>query len=608
MYPQPAFEAARAAFHWRYQLVPYLYTMARVAHDTGVSLCRPMNYEYPQEDAAYTARYQYFFGDQMIAAPIVHPADPETGLASTDVWVPPGTWIEYSTKETFTGPRWIRLVVDLNRVPMLMRTGAILPLAPSFDIPSSPRLASGTTDTLAHDRLCMSVFPGAEGCFRLYEDDGLTEAHKAGQYEWTEITTRQDDPDTWIVEIAPVEGSCDILPDKRRYEIRLEGSRQPDEVRLDGAVMADWQYDAGNLRTTIQVPLRDKRQPIRVTARSGGGTSALGEEHNRQVMLSDARRLLGEGYSGEASKDALLEAALRASIPGFTRSAASRLDAIARLGGPLVHFLEFTTPEEAGQQLGRVIVGAPARTDRPFNLEVTWTLSGIGRTKQKTVRIQGMTEPQILDAPFAFDGTVRSAHWTADARLTWRGETLPFTHQSRPLFPSIYAWQVLVYDEQLDRLALEQVVDGEGEINQGLPWRAYVQTTGGLKNVNQPHGVYLSSEYGQALAEGASLAAYLSVVVNSPDERKAVVRFRAAGPSTFYLNGQEIEEVPVEQEEWLPGLLRKTRKTAVLRLRQGRNRLVVHSKPAQKNRPRWYFRGRFETPDGAEMTGLSFEV
>ena len=114
-YPRRRLRAAQAAFHLRYQLVPYLYTMARVAADTGLSLCRPMYYEHPEEDAAYAARYQYYFGDQVIAAPIVHPADPETGLAATDVWLPEGTWIDYQTQETFTGPRWVRLVGDLER-------------------------------------------------------------------------------------------------------------------------------------------------------------------------------------------------------------------------------------------------------------------------------------------------------------------------------------------------------------------------------------------------------------------------------------------------------------------------------------------------------------
>ena len=607
-YPEPAFEAARAAFHWRYQLVPYLYTMARIAHDTGVSLCRPMYYEYPEEDAAYTARYQYFFGDQMIAAPIVQPADPETGLASADVWVPPGTWIEYSTKEIFTGPRWIRLVGDLSFVPMLMKAGAILPLAAPFGSQVPPRLASGTTDALPRDRLCLSVFPGAEGRFRLYEDDGLTEAYRQGQYEWTEITTRQDGHDTWVVEIAPVEGGCDDLPGERGYEIRLEGSRKPDEVLLNGEEIAGWQYDAENLQTVVQVPPRDKRLPIRVTARSRGGISALGGAHNRQVVLSDVRRLLGEGYASETSEETLLEAVLRMDTPGETGRAASRMDAIARLGGPLVQILEFTTPEEASQQLGRVIVGAPARIGHPFDLEVTWTLSRAGSTEQKIVRLQGVMGPEILDAPFAFDGTVRMARWEADIKLTWQGEILRFAHQSRPLFPSIYTWQVLVHDEQVEGLALGRVMDGGGESNSGLSWKAYIQKVEGLKSLNEPHGVYLSREYEGPLGEGAPLAAYLSVVVDSPDKREAVVRFRSVGPTTFYLNGRKIKEVPVRQEEWLPGLLRKTRKTAMMRLRRGRNRLVVHSKPAPGKRPWWYFGGRFETPSGVEMTDLSFEA
>jgi hypothetical protein len=326
------------------------------------------------------------------------------------------------------------------------------------------------------------------------------------------------------------------------------------------------------------------------------------------VRLSDVRRLLGEEYASESNEDALLEAALRARASGQTGSAKSRLDAIARLGGPLVHILEFTTPEEAAQQLGRVIVGAPVRTDQPFDLEVIWTLFGTRRTDRRAVQMQGVTQPQVLDAPFVFDGTVRSGRWTADVKLTWRGETLCITHQSKALFPSVYAWQVLVYDEQVKKLALKQVVDGEGRINQRLPWKEYVQTAEGLKSVNQPHAVYLSREYERALADGASLAAYLSVIVNSPDEREAVVRFRAAGPSTFYLNGRKIKAMPVEQEESLPGPLRKTRKTAVLRLREGRNRLVVRSKPAQKGRPWLYFGGRFETPGGVEMTDLSFAV
>jgi hypothetical protein len=599
-FPEAVFQAARAAFHLRYQLLPYLYTMARVAHDTGVSLCRPIYYEHPEEDAAYAARYQYFLGDQMIAAPIVHPADPETGLAATDVWVPEGTWIEYTTRETLTGPRWVRLVGDLNRVPMLVREGGILPLAAPFKVPSPSHLASGTTGAVPRDRLVLSIFPGQQGAFRLYEDDGLTEAYQEGQYEWTEITTRMDDPNTWVVHIAPVEGNCDALPSQRGYEVRLEGSNRPDRVLLNGRGISNWSYDPESLTTTIHVSSRGKGQPLTLTAAAANGLSALGETLNRQLVLSNVKALLGPHYPDAADGGTLLDALLRSDVPGCA-------DAIARLGGPFARIIEFTTPEEATQRLGRVIVGAPARSPESFDVKVTWTLFHGWEAEQRTVEIQGTTESQILDAPFAFDGQVRASRWTADVELTWRGGTLTYAHQSNPIFPAIYAWRALVYDQDEQPLALDQVMDAEGNVDGQLDWKAYVQTVEGLQNVNQAHGVFLYREYARALEAGSRLAAYLTATVISPDEREAVVRFHSAGPVALYLNGCEIGEAPIEQEEWLPALLRTARRTAPMQLRPGRNTLVVHIQPSMGKPSSWYLGGAFTTPDGEWMTDLAFE-
>ncbi|MGD9047101.1 MAG: glycoside hydrolase family 31 protein [Anaerolineae bacterium] len=600
-YPEAVYQAAREAFHWRYQLVPYIYTMARVAHDTGISLCRPMYYEYPEEDAAYTARHQYFFGDQMIAAPILQPADPDTGLAATDVWVPEGTWIEYTTKETFTGPRWVRLVGGLNRVPMLMKAGTILPLAAPFETPSSPHLSSGTTAAIPGDRLVLSIFPGASGSFRLYEDDGLTEAYREGNCEWTPITARMEDPSSWQVQIAPVEGRCDLLPEQRGFEIRLEGSRRPDQVMLDGLELDDWSYDPGALRTTIYVPPRDKGQPITVTALAQDGISALDEAHNRQVILADARRLLGERVPPEQGVEEILDVALRTEVPG-------RADLVARLGGPLIRTIEFTTPEEASQRLGRVIVGAPFPLEQAFDLNITWTLRQGQQTRQWTVSVEGATGSQIVDAPFAFDGRVQTMRWSAEVEVNWRGEKLVYTHHSEPLFPTIQAWQVLVYNREEQLLAPEQLEDTKPVSEGGPAWKDYVQTAVALTNVNQPHAVFLSREYEQALRAGTPLAAYLRTIVVCPDERDAVLRFRAAGPTTFYLNGQEVEELPVEVEGWLPPPLHQAQGTAVMRLRPGRNLLLVHFSPPRGKRPSWYFGGWFVTPDGDLMTDLEFTL
>ena len=86
------------------RLAAVLYTEARRTYDTGVAFLRPLYYDWPEEDAAYTSKGEYMFGDQMLAAPVTAPADKVSGLASETVWLPEGDWIEWPTGKHFTGP------------------------------------------------------------------------------------------------------------------------------------------------------------------------------------------------------------------------------------------------------------------------------------------------------------------------------------------------------------------------------------------------------------------------------------------------------------------------------------------------------------------------
>ncbi len=166
---------------------------------------------------------------------------------------------------------------------MLVKAGAILPLAPT----------APTTSNVPQDTLILSVFPGSGGAFRLYEDDGLTDAYKTGQHEWTGIRTDMEGEVGWVVEIDPVEGCCEVLPSRRSYEIRLEGSRRPLSVTVDGQESQDWDYEANTLTTTIHVPARDKQQPVVVAARAAAGISALGQAHNDRADPSRCPAVAG---------------------------------------------------------------------------------------------------------------------------------------------------------------------------------------------------------------------------------------------------------------------------------------------------------------------------
>jgi hypothetical protein len=470
---------------------------------------------------------------------------------------------------------------------MLMRAGAILPLAPLV----------GTTDALPGDRLILSVFPGADGLFRLYEDDGITPAYQSGEYEWTEITTQVAGENTWVVHVAPVEGRCNALPDQREYEIRLEGSRQPQRVTIDGEETTNWTYRPETLTTIIQVPKRDKRAPLAVVAVAEGAISALGEARNRRLVLSDVQRLLGDACPRDAGD---VDAVLGLDVPG-------RADAVARLGGPFARVIEFVTPEESAQTLGRVIVGGPAHADEPYDVEVMLTHDTGGEVEEHVVHLPGAVGSQIIDLPIAFDGRVRPMRWEAVVTMRWRGETLRVRHRSQPLFPSIHTWRALVYDQKESKIPLAEVMDVEGNLNETLAWTIYSQTSEGLRNVVQAHTLHLSTEYEEILKTGASLAGYLVTTINSPDERDVILAFRSAGPDAFYLNGAKVVVIPLGADEAeLHPVVRGLSRTELMHLRAGKNTLLVDSRPSPKNQL-WMFSGVLLTPEGEPMTDLAFD-
>ncbi len=103
-YPEPYSDILRSAFQLRYAMQPYIYTEARRTYDTGVAFLRPLYYDWPEADEAYTNKNEYVFGDQMLVAPVVAPADKISGLATEKVWLPQGDWIEWPTGKHFTGP------------------------------------------------------------------------------------------------------------------------------------------------------------------------------------------------------------------------------------------------------------------------------------------------------------------------------------------------------------------------------------------------------------------------------------------------------------------------------------------------------------------------
>ena len=128
--PERYFQAARQAMQLRHALIPYIYSMAWRAHQTGMSLVTPMYYGNMDDASAFAAKDQYFFGSELIAAPILTPSDSKSGVASKRIWLPSGGWTNFFTGESFAGGQWYEINATLEDIPIYAKAGAIVALAP----------------------------------------------------------------------------------------------------------------------------------------------------------------------------------------------------------------------------------------------------------------------------------------------------------------------------------------------------------------------------------------------------------------------------------------------------------------------------------------------
>lgn len=215
----------RDAIRLRYALSPYIYTAARQAYDTGVCICRPMYYDYPEQDEAYGFKEQYMFGDNILATTICEPADTVTRLSNREVWFPGDTqWYDMAAHCVRNGGTVQKLQYTIDQNPWYPKAGSVIPLA-------HKGIKNLQTQT---DSLRLLVVPGyGKSCFRLYEDDGTSRNYDT-EYAFTTIEKQESDKVIKLV-VSPRKGTYAGAPQTRTLSIVLEGwTTAPSKVTVNG--------------------------------------------------------------------------------------------------------------------------------------------------------------------------------------------------------------------------------------------------------------------------------------------------------------------------------------------------------------------------------------
>jgi alpha-glucosidase len=220
---EPYLSVNRRTIELRYRLLPYLYTAFWQCAQRGTPIVRPLFWTHPQDAKTHALDDQFMCGDALLVAPVV-----EEGSTRRTVYLPAGAWYDFWSDERLRGPAHVEVEAPLERIPLFVRAGAVVPMAPLMQYVGQRPLSP----------LTLHAYPAPGRGVRsvLYEDDGHTWAFRQGAYRVTHFTlSTSGDP---IRELAlqrqaegAYQGACE------RFEVVVHGvDRPPEEIQIDDAV------------------------------------------------------------------------------------------------------------------------------------------------------------------------------------------------------------------------------------------------------------------------------------------------------------------------------------------------------------------------------------
>ncbi len=217
----------------RYKLLPYLYSSAAEAAQTGYPVMRAMAMVYPNDPSWDAAIRQYMLGDFMMVS------------AFTDkVRLPDGAWFDFWSGKQHQGPADLAVEFGPTRGgAVLVKSGAIIPTWPIYD-----HVEKGWSPEVG-----LLVYPAAQSSFVLYEDDGTSLGYRKGQFTRTRLTC-ETVGNVVTLTIGGQEGSFEGMPAARNFTATIRLKVKPKAVSLDGAAVTDFTWDDANSTATVKIP------------------------------------------------------------------------------------------------------------------------------------------------------------------------------------------------------------------------------------------------------------------------------------------------------------------------------------------------------------------
>lgn len=221
---EPYYDAIEKFIRLRYTLLPYIYSTSWEVTSRQSSFLRALAMDFSADKHVWDMGSEYMFGKAFLVCPVTDPmyskqegdnCMPDFGtVKSAQVYLPQGTaWYDYWTNERHEGGTTVDKAVPLDVMPLYVRAGSIVPLGPDVQYATEK----------PWDNLVLAVYPGADGCFCLYEDEFDNYNYESGVY--TEIPLKWDDAKHTLT-IGARQGSYPGMLEERRFVVRTPDGKE----------------------------------------------------------------------------------------------------------------------------------------------------------------------------------------------------------------------------------------------------------------------------------------------------------------------------------------------------------------------------------------------
>ncbi len=234
---EPIYDAIEKSIRFRYALLPYIYSTSWKVSSQDGSFMRALMMDFAKDKNTWNNNTEFMFGDAFLVAPVLkalYTREEKTWSEETVDWLAPGKtydvylpagvkWYDWWTGQVYSGGQTISASAPIDRCPLYVKAGSIVPVGPEDVQYTSER---------PWDDLEIRVYPGADGSFTLYEDEGDNQNYKNGEYSTISFTLKGN-----TLTIGARSGSYNGMLSSRTFRVKFMDKGVEKTVKYNGTAV-----------------------------------------------------------------------------------------------------------------------------------------------------------------------------------------------------------------------------------------------------------------------------------------------------------------------------------------------------------------------------------